>query len=59
MPTDDAPLPQGADEQDGREEQIDQLVGDEDDAEGDNDESDGDEWGVDAESALDLVALDA
>ena len=58
MATDDAPLPQGADEQDGGKEQVDKLVGNEDDAEGDDEESDGDEWCVDAEGTLNLVALD-
>ena len=58
MATDDAPLPQCTNEQDGREEDVYQFVGDEDDAEGNDEKSYGDEWRVDAEGTLDLVALD-
>ena len=59
MAPDDAPLPQTADEQDRGEEHVDQLVGNQDDAEGKHDEAHDDEWRIDAEGTLNLVAADA
>ena len=53
------PLPQGTDEQDGREHHVHQFVGYQDDAHHEDQESHRDEWCVDAEGALDLVAIHA
>ncbi len=54
----DEPLPNGAKQQNGGEGHVDQLVGDEHDAEGDDDEAYHDQWRIDVEGAAYLVAVD-
>ena len=55
---DDAPLPESANEQNGREDEVHQVVGNEDDAERDDDEVDDNEREVDAESAFYLAGVE-
>ena len=56
--TDDPPLPDGACQQNRRKNEIDEFVGDEDDAEGDDDEPDDDEGSIDAKRTDQLAGLD-
>ena len=57
MATDDAPLPQGANEQNGREDDVHQLVRNQDNADGNYQEAHKHQGGIDAEGTLNLVAL--
>ena len=56
---DGRPLPQGAGQQDGREDEVHQVVGDEHDAEDNHDEADGHDGRIDAEPLHDLPAVEA
>ena len=51
------PLPERAQQQQGREEQVDQFFRNQDDAEDDDGKAYDDKWRVDAEGTLNLVAV--
>ena len=58
MATDNAPLPQGTEQQDGWKGHVDQLVRHEDNADGNDQETHEEQWRVDAEGTANLVAAD-